>query len=204
MTDHYAHICSEERFTNDIKTHEMEIIRDDGVNRHLRFKRPDTTSMYFDIITWPGYLCYCGDMGTYVFSRINDMMAFFDGERINPCYWGEKLTSESRFGKGYQKFSEELMRRQVIKHVEEYIEMDEELEEIKRNLDDDVFTWLPDNPHMAMSQLYDFEYGDFDFRDWLIDGGGFEEFTFHYIWCCRALHWACARYWKWSEQEKVA
>ena len=27
----------------------------------------------FDIVTWPGYLCYSGDMGCFVFTRLPDM-----------------------------------------------------------------------------------------------------------------------------------
>ena len=66
-----------ETFERDIGKHEMQIIRDDGVFRHVRFKRPDTICMYFDLITWPGCLCYTGDMGTYVFQRLEDMFVFF-------------------------------------------------------------------------------------------------------------------------------
>src|SRR5690348_13144744 len=92
----------EQWFLKDVSTHEMIVIRDDGANRHIRFKRPGTSCMYFDLITWPGYLCYTGDMGTYVFSRLEDMFEFFRTDRdynkrkgrelsINPKYWGEKL-----------------------------------------------------------------------------------------------------------------
>lgn len=66
-----------ETFTRDIAKHEIEVIRDDGVDRHLRFRRPGTMSMHFDILTWPGYLCYTGDMGSYVFRRTEDMLEFF-------------------------------------------------------------------------------------------------------------------------------
>ena len=60
---YYDDICSRERFAKDTATHAMTILRDDGLYRHLRFKRPNTSSYYFDIITWPGYLAITGDMG---------------------------------------------------------------------------------------------------------------------------------------------
>ena len=66
-----------DQFTSDIAQHQMQVIRDDGVSRHLRFKRPNTMCMHFDLLTWPGYLCYTGDMGTYVFRRLEDMFPFF-------------------------------------------------------------------------------------------------------------------------------
>jgi hypothetical protein len=87
-----------EEFIKDVSQHKMQILRDDGLYRHIRFKRENTSCYYFDLITWPGALCYTGDMGTFVFSRIPDMFEFFrtDGEkgadlRINPGYWSEKL-----------------------------------------------------------------------------------------------------------------
>jgi len=69
--------CKRERFLKDIKKHELKIIRDDGVYRHIRLKNPDSYAYNFDLITWPGYLCVTGDMGDWIFSRIEDMFNFF-------------------------------------------------------------------------------------------------------------------------------
>ena len=81
------------RFLLDTALHRMEIIRDDGLYRHLRMKQPGTSCYYFDIITWPGYLTVTGDMGTWTFSRIADMFDFFGAWKgvINTHYWSEKL-----------------------------------------------------------------------------------------------------------------
>lgn len=68
---------TEETFLADVAAHQIHVLRDDGVHRHIRFKRPGTYCMQFDLITWPGYLCYTGDMGTYVFNRLEDMFEFF-------------------------------------------------------------------------------------------------------------------------------
>lgn len=94
--------CTEASFLRDVKDHVLEVIRDDGVYRHIRLRKPHTSCYHFDLITWPGYLCYCGDMGTYVFERATDMFGFFRSHRrdfperglpINPRYWSEKLVS---------------------------------------------------------------------------------------------------------------
>ena len=37
--------CTEERFLRDVANHEMTIIRDEGVNRHIRFKNPGGARM---------------------------------------------------------------------------------------------------------------------------------------------------------------
>ncbi|MFK5283374.1 hypothetical protein ACI3PL_27750, partial [Lacticaseibacillus paracasei] len=50
---------------------------DNGVYRHLRFKAPDTGNQHFHLVTFPGRLVYCGDMGSYLFERTTDMFGFF-------------------------------------------------------------------------------------------------------------------------------
>lgn len=99
MTD--QHQPSHESFMRDVATHEMTVFRDDGLYRHIRFRRPNTMRTHFDLITYPGYLCYSGDMGTYVFSRLDDMFEFFRTDRdINPGYWSEKLQAVDNHGLG--------------------------------------------------------------------------------------------------------
>ena len=91
--------CSRERFLKDVKTHEMHIMLDNGLYRHVRFKRPNTGTYYFDLVTWAGHLVICGDAGDFHFSREEDMFGWFnhniydfDHEHIiNPQYWGQKL-----------------------------------------------------------------------------------------------------------------
>lgn len=90
--------CTEEGFLEDIKNHKLNILKDDGLYRHLVFKRPCTNCCRFDIVTYPGYLVISGDMGCQVFSRLTDMFEFFrtddrdfnknrsGGLRINPSY----------------------------------------------------------------------------------------------------------------------
>lgn len=118
--------CTQEQFLKDVATHEMHILHEDGVYRHIRFKRPGTGCMHFDLITYPGYLVYSGDIGCYVFSRLDDMFEFFrserkyktgDGLKINLGYWSEKLqatdSNGSSPGDGAIEYSECLFRQRV-------------------------------------------------------------------------------------------
>lgn len=112
------HECTEQRFLDDVKNHQINIVKDDGAHRFVRFKRADNSSYWFDLITWPGFLCISGDCGTYVFSRTEDMFKFFrmnDNDfnkkkdrllNINPGYWGEKLEAIGR--QGYMEFDGEV------------------------------------------------------------------------------------------------
>lgn len=123
---------TEKNFLEDVRNHGMIVRRDDGVYRHISFSAPDTSNQAFELVTWPGVLCYHGDMGTYVFTRIRDMFQFFrkrentlirDGEslHINPHYWGEKLVATDR-SDGTKTYDPDLARKRVMEYVEEYIE----------------------------------------------------------------------------------
>ena len=110
-----------ERFERDIAEHQVKVIRDDGVYRHLRFKRPNDGNMYFDLVTWPGHLCYTGDMGDYLFERTEDMFQFFQASvhrpfpDINPGYWQEKLEApESRSVEVYSRELYELCAKDAL------------------------------------------------------------------------------------------
>ena len=72
--------CTQERFLEDIKNHYMKVLRDDGVNRHIRFTQ-GRFRYHFDLITWSEHLCISGDCGTYVFRRTEDMFDFFQMDK---------------------------------------------------------------------------------------------------------------------------
>lgn len=82
-----------DRVVADTAGHELTVLHDDGLYRHLRFQRPGDSFYWYDLVTWPGVLCINGDCGTYTFSRIRDMLGFFESDRgrINPHYWAQKL-----------------------------------------------------------------------------------------------------------------
>src|SRR3954466_1726422 len=76
------------------RPHEVTVLHDDGLYRHLRFRSPDHSAYWFDLITVPGCLIFRGDGDSFVFSRTEDMFGFFRSSRegsINPTYWSEKL-----------------------------------------------------------------------------------------------------------------
>jgi hypothetical protein len=199
---------TEEQFLKNIATHEMTVLMDNGIYRHLRFSKPKSRDMWFDIVTWPGFLAYTGDMGGFVFTRLNDMFQFFrtDTEKerlgINLGYWGEKLEAVDRNGsKGsYKEFDPERMREQIEEHVAGWIEEEgltkDEAEELRDEIDNYIYPFLDDGPHEAYRAVRDFSFEQnhrtYEFHDaweW-----GCEEYTFRYIWCCYALAWAIRTY----------
>ena len=188
--------------------HQMAILRDDGVNRHLRFRQPNTNIFMFEIITWPGYLCYSGDMGCYVFSRIDDMFEFFRTDRhhmpltdgntlaINPSYWGEKLQAESMFGDGFKKFSADRLREVVKRIYDDHIAdaelSDDDKADLWREIESQVLANADDGEYAVREAMRDFNYHGFEFTDsW---ESSLTDYTWHFIWCCYALVWAIGKY----------
>jgi hypothetical protein len=204
--------CDEARFLEDVATHEMQIIRDDGVNRHIRFKRPGTMCYHFDLITWPGHLCYTGDMGTYVFYRIEDMFEFFrmdahdwnknpNGLGINPGYWSEKIIATDKNG-GHEEWDEEEFTRRVnewrVRWMREAKEEGMDKDERRELWEDVEHTVLsdPNDESICVARIWEYRHTingeDFEFIDFF--DGSMNRYTFHYLWCCYALAWGINKY----------
>lgn len=199
---------TEQEFLKDVADHKMTILRDEGVNRHIRFRRPKTISMGFDVLTWPGHLCYTGDMGTYVFQRLNDMFEFFRGNNqnglfINPRYWAEKLEATDCRG-GHEEFDECRFNRAVLDRLIEWIrehrhdtDRDSRRELWDAVMDEVIRADADNGGHRKQIAAYDFHHRvtpklDFRFADlWETN---FNAYTHHFIWCCYAIAWSIRQY----------
>jgi hypothetical protein len=206
---------TEAQFLKDVGDHVMTVIRDDGKHRHIRFKDPSTMCMHFDLITWPGYLCYTGDMGTYVFSRLDDMFEFFRTDReyakrrgvqlaINPSYWGEKLQATDR-NDGYRRFSEDKFDAAISRHFVDWIRdhRDDTSKEDRRALWEAIESEVlgadgDSGGYRKQCAANDFYHevnravGNFHFSDfWETD---VEEYSGRFMWCCYALAWGIQQY----------
>lgn len=211
------HECTQERFLDTVKSHKIQIIVDDGIYRHLIFSK-GSFNHKFELITWPGHLCIAGDMGTYIFKRIEDMFCFFRSDKndggvpVNPGYWGEKLQAISTF-EGYKKFSEEDFKAAVMEHLIEWIRenRNDTTKEERRDLLEAV-RWEvlgadgDSGGYRKQIAANDFSYhvndkvGEFRFHDfWEVN---VEKYTYQYIWCLRAIVWGIQQYDK--AKEKVS
>lgn len=202
--------CTEERFLGDISKHEMIVLRDDGVYRHLQFKRPWSSSFYFDLVTYPGHLVMSGDMGAYVFTRLDDMFQFFrsDKGKINPGYWSEKLVAVDCNGR--QDGSSMTYNPEAIKDLIK----EKRLEWIReRNVDKEERRELWNCLQRLMDSLEGNQTTDYhDVNDWSWTPFGhdhrhpgschfsdlwdhnFKEYSFHFLWACYAIAWGIKTY----------
>lgn len=203
-------------FLSDVANHGLKILRDDGLYRHLRFKQPDTSCMYFDLITWPGHLCYTGDMGTYVFQRVEDMLEFFrrdcsDALPINPGYWSEKVQAADggRHPGCVFEYDHDRFLAVVNEYLSDWLEgLDEEAaSDLREAVDDDVLQWSDANDeHGNYKRAYEFsaEVGGHTYQFTDFFERNFRRFTHRYLWCCRALVWGIDQYDKLKAGAEVA
>lgn len=208
-------MTTEAEFLKDVSEHQMEVIRDDGVYRHVRFKKPGTSCMHFDLITWPGYLCYTGDMGSYVFSRIRDMFEFFRTDRqcqlrdgrtlaINPSYWSEKV--EARDRDGVEEFSEDLFRKALKQEFDSHFEgrepdddasedekaaFEEKKAEAWEAVEDEILG-VDSLEHEGIGAACRFEHDGLEFADFW--DHRLQDYTYRFMWCCFALAWGIQQY----------
>lgn len=115
------------RFASDTAKHQLTVLHEDGLYRHLRAQQPGTSHCWFDLITWPGTLTIKGDMGTYIFSRAQDMLDFFRRSawagQPNLQYWEEKLDAADAHS-GTRAYSEDLLRQHIAEDLAAWAEAD--------------------------------------------------------------------------------
>lgn len=189
------------RFEAETREHVMSIIRDDGLYRHVRFKRPDDTFYFYDLVTWPGYLAIVGDAGDYLFSRIRDMFDFFNdhGYGINPDYWAQKLQGREVGRSGAKSYSHECF----IAHVNSWAE-----EEAEYNWDCEMYPSLLKEALARELRLNEWTHSETEARDRMDDVEdelGYElfgetwewdmrDFDHQFLWCCWAVMTGVQRY----------
>ena len=195
---------TKESFLKNIKDHQIGIIKDAGLYRHIRCKRPDTMNMYFDIITFLGGLLYTGDMGTYEFERVEDMFKFFrDPDKnlhINSDYYAEKCKAESIYGEGIRKFDEDSFINNIKHYYDTYFEdCDDSYKDEKERVWIEIESQILNNDHSEyelVSNLNNFsmyhDASEFQFT-------GFWEYsyqskTYHFLWCLYAIVWTVQKY----------
>lgn len=184
-----------EIFLRDITNHTMTINNDNGIYRSLSFSNNGSSNLAFQITTWNGYLAISGDMGSYIFSRLQDMFNFFrsDDLKINPGYWGEKVEAEYRRAK-VNEFDEEGTAEYLQEYLDNMIENGYSKEEYERAKED-----LEDNGLLEPQSEYDFitsaERSDYLSDNWELRVGAMQErHSYHFIWCCYAVVWAIQQY----------
>lgn len=204
------------RFNVETIHHQMTVLHDHGLYKHLRFLpvHPDpkqrTNSMWFDLITWPHNLVIRGDYGdTHAFSRVEDMLGFFRESawkrEPNLHYWAEKLTSNRD---SVHCYNEQIMRDHIRDAVNDEIRTEGTInrpglrEAVQRNVLDELcgdeqsdrtvvanfeYYQNPDDQYAYPSKQPDF---DFDASwEWKLS-----DYDWSFVWACHAVLWGTEYY----------
>jgi len=214
-----------EQFFEQVKNHKMIVEMDNGVNRCLLFRNPESPyNRYFRIVTYHGSLCISGDMGCAVFQRLDDMFEFFRMEEehtelcINPDYWGEKLQTESKFGKSIifdEERYEEIIREEFKRHCDCWSNLDWESindPEDENHAQPFPKTWKAveeellcsiDNQYDAREAVDSFSFKEQDFTFQITDFWDYHlmKYSVHHLWRCYAIVWAITQYDKWKVEQ---
>ena len=181
-------------FERDTAEHELRVLRDEGLYRHLRCAAPGTYIYGFDVVTWPGYLAIVGDAGDYLFSRIEDMFEFFGASgSIDPRYWGEKLQGPG--SRMEYQYSLERYRQRVAEWLDGTLANGELTEtdaaDLKLAVQEQLLAPEPIQEAEARRLL-----DEFDWRGHRIDSWewSLQDFDSRFLWCCHAIRWAIRQY----------
>jgi hypothetical protein len=199
---------TEESFLKDVSNHQIKFLKDEYLYRHIRFRRQESGNMWFDLVTWPNVLTIHGDMGTWTFSRVEDMLTFFRDSklRINPSYWAEKLQHGQFSGReGAKVWDQDTFQERLLDQLKDRFEDEpEKLAEVKAAVEEEVFRLHDgDGPHMMRHAAYEFTH-EFETKPGTRNGEKFQfdgmelpdgmVYSYHFIWCLYAIVWGIQQY----------
>ena len=176
------------QFRASTPNHELTVLHDDGLYRHLRMAQPGTGIWSWNVVTWPGYLNICGDIGSgFTFVRESDMLAWFDtrgygdyhgdgSPHLQADYWAEKLTAACR--ESAWSFDPAMVLTNIRTNLEERGVPGDELAEIMADA-----TASSETEHELRSWLYEaLEFSGWDTWEW-----DYRSLDHHYLLACYAI-----------------
>jgi len=175
MRSKYASVVKA-AFEADVKDHTMSVELDQGIHRSLLFSNRGSSIYHFRLTTWQKHLAITGDMGDFVFCRLEDMFEFFRGKSIQDTYWAEKCVAGV-----YEEFNAD--------HWTELLENLLEQETITTETHDELLFSPHETFADACSSLEEYDVSD---------AGEYAQnmysHTHHFLWCLRAITWGIAQY----------
>lgn len=181
------------RIVNDLANHTISVLRNDGMYRHWRCQKPGTWCMGFDIVTWPGSLCFTGDMGTYLFQRTNDMVAFMRDSCMSYSYAAEKCVAhdgrlEAWSPEVFHEVMDERLRESDDGQYTVMIAGERKQRSIATTIEDIKRAYADyESEHDAIKAMYESRLWDG------CDLPSCKTYTFHFLWCLHAIHWFCQK-----------
>ncbi|OOF58290.1 hypothetical protein [Rodentibacter genomosp. 2] len=181
------------QFLESIQKHQLTVIENSENVKIFRFADPNTISLSCTIIYAANTCTITGDMGHFLFGRVQNAYNFFLN---NPAVFSFGYVSEKVLAQdtsvGLYYFDGDLAEKSIKEIISDYREeTDEErnleklnlLENTLQNVDwskqFEVDSWFYNNANGELSHLFDDTYT-----------GKFERLTNYFIWCVQAIIYA--------------
>jgi len=132
---------------------------------------PGSGNMLYEILTFPQYLVYVGDMGSYTFSRVED-----------------------RFSKS-KEFDERTLTetlKQLLDNHFEFAGNKIDKPAIWADIESKVLNCMDDGEYRVREAMDSFESHGFDLSDHY--EMNFQDYTYKFIWCLYAIVYAIQQY----------
>lgn len=169
-------VTAKANFDEFTQQHELTILHDDGLYRHIRMAAPGTRMWSWDLVTVPGHLFFTGDIGDYTFSRLTDMFEFFsipEGRRIDYHYWAEKIQNHDA-RQGTRVFSPEKAKHAAVEAFWEMRVYHDHALDAWRDLRDSVLDpYVLGDRSVFYDAAFTWRHGSMEFHDipdWDLDG----------------------------------
>lgn len=184
-----------EDFIKNTRAHQMTVELDQGVHRSVYFGRPGSSPYHFRLNTWPGHLSISGDMGTYVFSRTEDMFGFFREKHgilsINPQYWHEKMQAQDK-NSSAKVFSRDRFLERVKDHTDTFEIQLGEANKLRQEIKDHFDHSDVHDETSAYEAITDFRSSwGHEIEDW---EGGCLDYGYNFLWVLYAIVWGIKKY----------
>lgn len=179
-------------FLKQVADHQLVVVHENGVHRDLSFRNRNGSNHYHvGVVTWPGYLCVYGDIGTWVWRRVHDMIPFFAGDCIRPCYWAEKIAGVHGH---VEEFDPEATKARVMELALEHNKnlCHEERQEFADYLNG-LMGQIDDGESYAICAIQDYHPHGFEI-DLIDDNPIAYRFKDQYLLCCVAVQHVCNLY----------
>jgi hypothetical protein len=190
-------------FQKDTANHQLTVLHEQGLYRHLRMSAPGTRWGSWDIVTWPGHLATSGDIADgLTFSREPDMVRDFfgrmrgnrpyfsdDAPSIDFRYWAEKLQGDQR--ETVKAYNHEDFIEFVTDTLTDRLEAGYDASLTQARFDE------------LIAEVNDLEEYEAAAREWLGDHEkefpdswehNFKDYTFHFQVACYAINAAVQAY----------
>lgn len=187
-------------FLQDVEHHGLEVVLDQGVNRHLRFDSADVNATSFEIATWQNHLSITGDNGNYLFAAKKDMFTFFrrseGGINFNPSYCSEKLLSIDRNIEfrhfDPSKFIDQVTLQFIIWSDENKDLAEPTVKTVWDEIQAKVIAAVARGKDQAYQAVKEFEHDSFKFEE-LLEVNAYT-YNAKYLWCLNAICWGINEY----------